>query len=123
MNKTRTSSAARIIVRFMAGVERKTPSLCERVGRGSTANYPKVIKLIFTRYWWFPVVRFAPSPLPLSQRERELSFAACDFDLAFEINRQFLHSRFAHRLEPAKRLVEHAPLVLWPIRISGNASE
>src|SRR2546429_3815187 len=76
------------------------------LGRGSTANYLKVIKLIFS--WWLYASR--PHPCPSPSGRGNLSFAASCFDLGFEFNRQFLHSRFAHRLDAAPRPVPAAPV-------------
>src|SRR5205807_5159888 len=94
-------NAARIIVRFMAGVEpQNSLSLWESVGGRLHGELPKVIKLIFS--WWFPLVRFAPSPLPLSQRERESIF-----------RRELLRPGF--RAQPL--------IFSFPVRPSARASE
>src|SRR2546421_6251488 len=72
--RTTTRIAARIIVCFMAGVEPQN-SLSRRERRdGLRRTTPKLLNHYFRRDVRFRVVRFAPSPLPLSQRERESIF-------------------------------------------------
>src|SRR5713226_6458961 len=52
-----------------------------------------------------------------------LSFAAGVLHLAFDFDRQFGNSGFAHRLDPAQCFIQNAPLMLRPAGLAGNAAE
>src|SRR6185369_375736 len=53
----------------------------------------------------------------------KLSFAPGGFDLALEFDHQLANTRLAHRFNPTQRFIEHAPLLLRPIRLAHYASQ
>jgi hypothetical protein len=58
----------------------------------------------------------------MSPRSSALSFAACFFYLAFQLNHQFAYSRLVHWLDQTERFIEHTSLMLRPVRKSDNGS-
>src|SRR5437016_4478813 len=102
VSRTTTRIAARLIVCFMAGVAPQNSLSCRERRAGLRRTTPKLLNHYFSRDLRVPVVRFAPSPLPLSQRERESIF-----------RRELL--RLGFRVQP--------PISSFPVRPSARASE